>query len=188
MSYGRMKEAEPRLALEVQSWFDQADALDGEDDREHGVERSGDELPDWIVNKEQRRQRIQAAMAQLEAEARTPDDDPEPPTGGVPQPSDEAPNDGKPADRVQLNFTDRTTLNGPRLPKKRGGAAAKRFARDTVSYRDGLLARRRNTTRHHARRIDANGDADRLRIAVVGCRGPCGERTCGETCALPPAR
>ncbi|MEO6952597.1 MAG: IS1182 family transposase [Polyangia bacterium] len=106
MSYGRMKEAEPRLALEVQSWFDQADALDGEDDRKHGVERSGDELPDWVVNKEQRRQRIQAAMAQLEAEARKPDDDPSPPMGGAPQPSGDVSSDAKPADRAQLNFTD----------------------------------------------------------------------------------
>src|SRR5262245_57534399 len=76
MSYGRMKEAEPRLAMEVQSWFDQAAALDDADDAKHG-DRVGDELPDWVVNKEQRRQRIQAAMAQLEAEAsEKPDDDP----------------------------------------------------------------------------------------------------------------
>lgn len=105
MSYGRMKEAEPRLAMEVQSWFDQAAALDDADDAKHG-DRTGDELPDWVVNKEQRRQRIQAAMAQLEAEAsETPDDDPTPPTGRPP-PSDERAVDAKPADRAQLNFTD----------------------------------------------------------------------------------
>lgn len=105
MSYGRMKEAEPRLAMEVQSWFDQAAALDDADDAKHG-DRTGDELPDWVLNKEQRRQRIQAAMAQLEAEAsETPDDDPTPPTGRVP-PSDERAVDAKPADKAQLNFTD----------------------------------------------------------------------------------
>jgi transposase len=107
MSYGRMKETEPRLAAEVQGWFDQADLLDAEDDAKHGVDRSGDELPDWVVSKEQRRQRIQAAMALLEAEAATPpDDEPIPPTGGG-TPSSKAPTaDVKPADKKQLNFTD----------------------------------------------------------------------------------
>lgn len=106
MSYGRMKETEPRLAMEVQSWFDRADALDAEDDAKHGADSSGDELPDWVVNKEQRRQRIQSAMAQLEAEAAgEPDDDPEPPsTTKKPQLSSEA--NAKPADKTQLNFTD----------------------------------------------------------------------------------
>lgn len=106
MSYGRMKDAEPRLAVEVQGWFDQADALDSEDDRKHGAERSGDELPNWVVNKEQRRQRIQAAMAQLEAEARAPEDDPVPPRGGSPSMSQTSSSDAKPADKAQVNFTD----------------------------------------------------------------------------------
>jgi transposase len=105
MSYGRMKEAEPQLAMEVQSWFDQAAALDDADDAKHG-DRVGDELPDWVLNKEQRRRRIQAAMAQLEAEAsEKPDDDPTPPTGSKP-PSTEHTSDVKPADKAQLNFTD----------------------------------------------------------------------------------
>jgi transposase len=107
MSYGRMKEAEPRLATEVQSWFDQANALDEEDDRKHGADRLGDELPDWVVNKEQRRQRIQVAIAQLEAEAaENPDDDPSPPTGEKHHSKEHAPSDAKPADKAQLNFTD----------------------------------------------------------------------------------
>ncbi|MEO6954949.1 MAG: IS1182 family transposase [Polyangia bacterium] len=106
MSYGRMKETDPRLAEEVQTWFDQADALDAEDDRKHGAQRSGEELPGWVVNKEQRRQRIQAAMAQLEAEAKSPDDDPAPPTRGAPKPNTDSSNETKPADKTQLNFTD----------------------------------------------------------------------------------
>lgn len=105
MSYGRMKETEPRLAMEVQGWFERADKLDAEDDGELG-ERSGDELPEWVVNKEQRRQRIQAAMAQLEREVPPPDDEPSPPTGGRPSPNDAPSTDVKPADKAQLNFTD----------------------------------------------------------------------------------
>src|SRR4051812_39381554 len=37
MSYGRMKQAEPQLAQEVQSWFDKAQAADAADDAEHGA-------------------------------------------------------------------------------------------------------------------------------------------------------
>ena len=107
MSYGRMKETEPRLAAEVQSWFDQADALDAVDDTTHGADRTGDELPNWVVSKELRRQRIQAAMAQLEAEAAAPpEDEPTPPTSGGAPTSKESSVDAKPADKKQLNFTD----------------------------------------------------------------------------------
>jgi transposase len=107
MSYGRMKETEPKLAVEVQSWFDQAEADDAVDDEKYGIDRSGDELPDWVVCKEQRRQRIQAAMAQLEAEARgEPDDDPPPTDGGAHPPRTESNADAKPTDKKQLNFTD----------------------------------------------------------------------------------
>jgi len=107
MSYGRMKEIEPKLAAEVQSWFDRAEADDAADDEKHGIDRTGDELPTWVVDKEQRRQRIQAAMAQLEAEARSePDDDPPPTDGGAPPPRSESNADKAPADKTQFNFTD----------------------------------------------------------------------------------
>jgi len=45
MSYGRMKETEPRLAAEVQSWFDRADTDDATEDTRYGAERTGEELP-----------------------------------------------------------------------------------------------------------------------------------------------
>ena len=102
-----MKETEPRLAAEVQRWFDQANALDADDDAKHGADRTGEELPAWVVSKEQRRQRIQAAMAQLEAEAAaSPDDEPTPPTSGGTPTRKESSEDAKPADKKQVNFTD----------------------------------------------------------------------------------
>jgi len=104
MSYGRMKEAEPRLAQEVQGWFDKAQAADAADDAEHGAERSGDELPEWVVNKDRRLAKIREAMASLEEEARGPDDDPSSPKGTKrDHSSTEAP---APKDKAQRNFTD----------------------------------------------------------------------------------
>jgi transposase len=105
MSYGRMKEAEPRLAAEVQSWFDRAGSIDREEDAEFGVDKTGDELPDWVVNKATRQAKIREAMAALEAEAAAepPDDKPEPPTGKGKKPK---PEPRKPDDKRQRNFTD----------------------------------------------------------------------------------
>jgi len=68
MSYGRMSESERRLRQEVRSWFDKAAALDAAEDREY-ADRPGDELPDWVADKQRRIQKIREARAALEAEA-----------------------------------------------------------------------------------------------------------------------
>ena len=59
----------PELAAEVQGWLAQAEAADAAEDAEHGPDRRGDELPDWVADKQQRLERIRAAKAALEAEA-----------------------------------------------------------------------------------------------------------------------
>lgn len=111
MSYGRMGEAAAKLSAEVEGWFARAAAVDAEEDRAHGAERRGDELPDWVTDKQARLAKIGAAKAALEAEAKAPptasdDDGPGPSSGmmksGRPQ---GAPGCGPPA-RDQRNFTD----------------------------------------------------------------------------------
>ena len=47
----------------------QAAAQDAAEDRQHGGDRRGDELPDWVANKERRLAKIREAKAALEAEA-----------------------------------------------------------------------------------------------------------------------
>ena len=69
MSYERMGETERRLRREVREWFKQAQSADEADDRQHGDGRRGDELPDWVADKQQRITKIRAARAALEAEA-----------------------------------------------------------------------------------------------------------------------
>ena len=46
-----------------------AAAEDAAEDRQHGPDGCGDELPDWVANKERRLAKIRAAKAALEAEA-----------------------------------------------------------------------------------------------------------------------
>ena len=105
MSYGRMQQTEDRLGQEVQRWFDRAHQVDEREDAEFG-DANGNELPDWVVNKECRRQKIREAMAGLEAEAAGPpdhDDPNSPREGKKPAPHQDAP---KPKDKTQRNFTD----------------------------------------------------------------------------------
>ena len=66
MSYERMKKREAELAAEVERWLQAADA---EEDKLYG-DRRGDEMPDWVADKEKRLAKIRAAKAELEAEAK----------------------------------------------------------------------------------------------------------------------
>jgi hypothetical protein len=61
MSYRRMLEAERKLAAEVAAWFARAAAVDAEEDRAHGPDRRGDELPDWVADKQARLEKIRQA-------------------------------------------------------------------------------------------------------------------------------
>jgi transposase len=124
MSYGRMKQREAELAAEVQKWLEQAAAADATEDDALGPERRGDELPEWVTNKQQRLEKMREAMAALEAEAaaeaaaqaqaaageQQPGQRPE--DGGgqqseAPAPDGPAPPSAPPPrDKAQRNFTD----------------------------------------------------------------------------------
>ena len=69
MSYDRMKKREAELKAEVDRWLKAAEAADAEEDRLHGTRR-GDEMPDWVADKQKRLEKIRQAKAELEAEAK----------------------------------------------------------------------------------------------------------------------
>jgi transposase len=69
MSYERMKKREAELAAEVDRWLKAAAAADAEEDNLYGSKR-GDEMPDWVADKQKRLAKIRAAKAELEAEAK----------------------------------------------------------------------------------------------------------------------
>lgn len=70
MSYGRMAERAAELEAEVAGWLSAADAADAEEDKLHGRDKSGAEMPDWVADKQRRAEKIRAAKAELEAEAK----------------------------------------------------------------------------------------------------------------------
>jgi hypothetical protein len=102
MSYGRMKKAEEELQTEIEDWFAQAEAVDREEDEMYGSDQRGDELPDWVKDKQKRLEKIRQAKAELEAEAKAEAEagsDPKK-TGHKGKPT------GIPEDKTQRNFTD----------------------------------------------------------------------------------
>jgi transposase len=115
MSYDRMKKREAELAAEVARWLKAAEAADREEDKHYG-ERRGDELPDWVADKQKRLEKIRQAKAELEAEARAAAEEEKQrrqkaeekrqARGGKNRKPPPAPPDDKPAPKAQRNFTD----------------------------------------------------------------------------------
>lgn len=110
MSYGRMRVAEKKLVAEIEGWFRSAETSDVQEDGAHGPDRRGDEMPDWVADKVQRLERIRAARAALEAEAKEPpsddEDGPGPSSGMMRKGRPDRSNDGGPPDHAQRNFAD----------------------------------------------------------------------------------
>jgi hypothetical protein len=116
MSSARMEKVEAELAAEVKAWLDTATDADDREDGEHGAERRGDEMPNWMADKQQRLARIRAARTALEAEARVAAAAkdaarpvPSPKADGTPSkrsgPKPKRPT-GTPEPTAQRNFTD----------------------------------------------------------------------------------
>lgn len=116
MSYGRMEKKVPELRAEIESLMAQAEQVDAAEDAEFGKGRRGDELPEELKRRETRLARIQAAMAELEAEAqeqaehiRHEQAEKEAALAAEGRkrrgPAPKEP-DGKPAAKAQRNFTD----------------------------------------------------------------------------------
>jgi transposase len=110
MSYERMCKREAELQAEVDGWLKAAEAADTAEDKAFGADKRGDEMPDWVADKQARLARLRQAKAELEAEAkakaaaepaaRKKDDDKPRPGRTARPPSD------VPEPKAQRNFTD----------------------------------------------------------------------------------
>ena len=70
MSYSRIREVEPALDAEVRGLLERAEAIDREEDEEHGSGKRGDELPEELRRREARLEKIRAAKERLEERAK----------------------------------------------------------------------------------------------------------------------
>lgn len=110
MSYERMKKREAELQAEVDGWLKAAEAADAAEDKAFGADKRGDEMPDWVADKQARLAKIREAKAELEAEAKAKaaaeratreKKDDKPHRGRKAAPPSDAP-----AAKAQRNFTD----------------------------------------------------------------------------------
>jgi transposase len=69
MSYERMDKRAAELEAEVAKWLGAAAATDAKEDKLHGRDNSGEEMPGWVADKKRRAEKIRQAKAELEAEA-----------------------------------------------------------------------------------------------------------------------
>ena len=65
MSYERMEKRAAELEAEVAKWLSAAEAADAEEDKLHGRDRTGEEMPAWVADKKRRAERIRTAKADL---------------------------------------------------------------------------------------------------------------------------
>lgn len=71
MSYERMEKRAVELEAEVAKWLATAEAADAKEDKLHGRDKTGEEMPAWVADKKKRAEKIRQAKADLEAEAKT---------------------------------------------------------------------------------------------------------------------
>jgi len=106
MSYARMVAREGELEAEIETWLETAEAVDSAEDAAFGRKRRGDELPGWVKDKKRRLEKLRAAKAALEEEARAAAEEqakkPQKYRGGR-KPKTPP---GEPKPNAQRNFTD----------------------------------------------------------------------------------
>jgi hypothetical protein len=68
--WGRIEERAAELEVEVAGWLRTAEAADAEEDKLHGHDKTGEEMPKWVPDKQRRIEKIRQAKAELEAEAK----------------------------------------------------------------------------------------------------------------------
>ena len=65
MSYEYMKKREAELQAEIDSWLNAAEAADAAEDKAFGPDNRGDELPDWVADKQTRLSVVRSALSAL---------------------------------------------------------------------------------------------------------------------------
>ena len=147
MSYKHMVRQEPKLAAEVASWLDQAHAADAAEEAQHGAGQRGDETPSWMADKQRRLERIRAAKAHLDAEAKagpgSADPDGPGPSSGMQERGarKDRPAD-TPPDTAQRNFTDPDS----RIMPSQGGFIAGYNGQIAVDAAHQIIVAQRLTT------------------------------------------
>jgi transposase len=129
MSYGRMEESMKKLDEQIDRLLAEAAALDAEEDKRYGKGQRGDELPEELKNPKKRAERLREAARRVEAEKklelavekekrrekiRKAKEDLEKEAREKAEARGENPEEAKPSQKAQRNFTDPDSRIMPR--------------------------------------------------------------------------
>ncbi|WNG25452.1 IS1182 family transposase [Cystobacter fuscus] len=129
MSYGRMEESMKKLDEQIGRLLEEAAARDAEEDRRYGKGRRGDELPEEMKDPNKRAERLRQAARELEAEKklglavdkarrrekiRRAKEELEKEARQKAEAKGEDPEEARPSDKAQRNFTDGDSRIMPR--------------------------------------------------------------------------
>ncbi|MGZ3457730.1 MAG: IS1182 family transposase [Archangium sp.] len=121
MSYGRMEESMKKLDEQIDRLLSEAAALDAEEDKRYGKGRRGDELPEEMKDPDKRAERLRQAARELEAEKKLElAVEKEKRREKIRKAKEEAeargedPEQARPSDKAQRNFTDGDSRIMPR--------------------------------------------------------------------------
>jgi len=129
MSYGRMEESMKKLDEQIGKLLEEAEARDAEEDRRFGKGRRGDELPEEMKDPNKRAERLRQAARELEAEKklalavdktrrrqkiRRAKEELEQEAREKAEAKGEDPEQARPSDKAQRNFTDGDSRIMPR--------------------------------------------------------------------------
>jgi len=105
-TYKHLKKEEEELRKQVSGWLKRAEASDSEEDKSFGENNRGDELPDWIKDKQERYTRIKKARETLEAKAKEELEERKEAEKEGSKPQTKTKQTDKPKESRQYNFTD----------------------------------------------------------------------------------
>jgi transposase len=173
MSYGRIREVEPKLEAEIQDLLARAEDVDRAEDEELGDDR-GDELPQELRRREGRLEKIRAAKQRLDERARGRARERAEAKGAGPEAVAEAEARAVPGPKEQSNFTDPDS----RIMKTRGGWLQGYNAQVAVTGADGVILAEEVSAQaaDSPRLVPVLDDLD-ANLAAVGL--PAGERVPG---------
>jgi len=104
--YKTIKSEQDKIRHEIDEWFKQAEHEDEAEDELYGEDKRGDELPEWVSNKEERLKRLGEAKAEIERKAKDKKDKRNSDEESGKKPKSHHRQEAEPKPDTKHNFTD----------------------------------------------------------------------------------
>lgn len=106
MNYGTVKKTESELNDEVMKWLETGNLEDEEEDEKFGKDKTGDELPSWVSDKQERSRKLKEARESIEKKHKEKQEARDKATEDGIKPKSSRTRTENPSDDKRHNFTD----------------------------------------------------------------------------------